>query len=237
MGLLSALNTNVGPIPVGSAIVTDPASPQATYVFSGPGAQSFTTQLTCSATAPAGPLTQAATLTGANGQQIMQSATVDKQCYDLHVTVATKAAPYVGRWGWSVSKNAAPSMLTLRPDARVYEGASVRQLGEDYADTTSGDVVHTVTYSRSAPAGFAEGKPAFEATGDVYVSNPAPINAKLQGVYISISSSRPGGQPYVAQATCPVLLVPAGQRITCQWRATPTFNPVACQPRSRASDA
>jgi hypothetical protein len=234
VGSLSALSTSAGVVPQGSALITDSNSPQQSYMFSGPGSQSFQNKLSCSSASPGGPVTQAATLTGANGQQITQSATVQKQCYDLQVSVAPKASPYVGRWGWSVTKTASPSMLTLKPDSRVYEGASSEQLGSNYADTTTGDVVYTVTYTRSAPAGAAEGKPVFEASGDVYVSNSAPINARLQGVYVSVTNSRPGGQPFVAQATCPVLSVPAGQRITCQWRATPTFNPVGQPVRATA---
>jgi hypothetical protein len=231
VGSMSALATSAGTVPAGSAMVTDSMSPQKSYMFSGPGQQSFQTTLTCSSASPSGAVTNTATLTAANGQQISQSATVQKQCYDLQVSVATKASPYVGRWGWEVRKSAAPTALTLRPDQSSSDQPSL--FGRDYAATTTGDVVYSVTYTRNPPAGFAAGVPAFEAAGEVYVNNPAPINARIQGVYVSISNSR-AGQPYVAEATCPVLTIPAGQRITCTWRATPTFNPIGQQVRGTA---
>ncbi len=220
-----ALATTMGQIPVGAAMVTDPQSPSGNFMFGGPGQQSFTTQVTCGGASASGALSNTATLTGANGQQIAQSATVQKQCYDLQVTVATNAAPFVGRWGWAVSKTASPATMTLKPDAKSIAGASAGLFGKDYAATTTGDVVYTVTYTRNPPAGFIAGTPAFEATGEVIVQNPAPVAARLQSVLVSISNSR-GGQPYTTEASCPVLNIGGGQRVTCQWRATPNFNPV-----------
>jgi hypothetical protein len=214
---LSALSTSAGTVPGGGAMVTDPGSPATNYIFAGPGQQSYKREVTCDAGASAsGAVTTTATLTASNGQQISQSATVQKQCYDLRVSVASKASPYVGRWGWSVTKSASPTSISLRPDAKAYAGTTTGSFGRDYAATTTADVVYSVTFRRSPPAGAVAGAPAFEASGEVYVQNPAPINARLQGVYISISNAR-GGAPYVAPATCPVLIIPAGQRITCRW--------------------
>ncbi|KAI8465061.1 MAG: hypothetical protein J3K34DRAFT_525684 [Monoraphidium minutum] len=228
---LAAVDTSMGSIPAGAAMVTDPSSPERSYMFNGGGSQSFTTAVTCDGDAGSGPVTSAATLTGANGQQITQSASVTRQCYDLQVSVVTKAAPFVGRYTWSVSKTASPTALALKPDSKVYGGGA--SVGADYADTTTGDVVYTVTYARAAPA-VAEGEAAFEASGEAVVFNPAPVNARLQGVFISISHSRPGGEPYVTEANCPVLLLPAGQRVTCTWSATPTFNPIGQPVRATA---
>jgi len=228
-----ALATTMGTIPVGAAMVTDAQSPQGSFMFGGPGQQSFATQVTCGGASASGALSNTAVLTGANGQQISQSATVQKQCYDLQVTVATNAAPFVGRWGWAVSKTATPTTMTLRPDAKSFGGASAAVLGKDYATTTTGDVVYTVTYTRNPPAGFVSGTPAFEATGEVIVQNPAPIAARLQSVLVTISNSR-GGQAYTTEASCPLLNIGGGQRVTCQWRATPTFNPVGQQVRGVA---
>jgi hypothetical protein len=226
---MSSLATSAGTIPGGGALVTDPGSPATNYVFAGPGQQAYKREVTCDAGASAsGAITTTATLTASNGQQISQSATVQKQCYDLRVSVASKASPYVGRWGWSVTKTASPTSIALRPDAKAYAGSTTGSFGRDYATTTTADVVYSVTFRRSPPAGAVAGAPAFEAAGEVYVQNPAPINARLQGVYVTISNAR-GGAPYVAPATCPVLVVPAGQRITCSWRANPTFNPVGQQ--------
>ena len=223
--------TAAGLIPAGQAMVTDTQAPQGSYMFSGPGSQAFQTQVTCGGASTSGAVSNTAVMTAANGQQVTQSATVQKQCYDLQVSVASKAAPYVGRWGWAVTKTASPATLRLRPDAKALGGASA--VGSDYASTTSGDVVYSVTYTRSPPAGFVSGTPAFEASGEVIVQNPAPVAARLQSVLVSISNSR-GGSPYVTEATCPLLNVGGGQRITCQWRATPTFNPVGQQVRGIA---
>jgi hypothetical protein len=219
--------TSAATIPVGAAMVTDPQAPQSSYMFTGPGQQSFQTSVTCGGASASGALSNTAVLTGANGQQVTQSATLQKQCYDLAVTVVSKASPFVGRWGWSVTKTASPSALNLRPESK---GTGY---GSDYATTTTGDVVYTVTYTRNPPAGFVAGVPAFEAAGDVIVQNSAPINAKLQSVLVSISNSR-GGQPHVVEASCPMLLIPAGQKVVCSWRANPTFNPVGAAVRGIA---
>ena len=229
----AALATSAGSIPSGSALVTDPGSPQGQYTFGGPGTQQYTTKLACEAgTSDSGAVSSAATLTASNGQQISSGAGVRKQCYDLQVSVATKAAPRIGRWGWTVTKTASPPTLTLRPEGKAYAGSS-SPLGAFGGAPTTGDVTYTVKLVRSAPAGLAEGAAAFEAHGEVTVHNPAPINARLQGVYVSLSNSR-GGQPFVAQAACPVLVIPAGQSVACEWRASPSFNPVGEQVRATA---
>lgn len=231
VGSLSSLSTSAGTVPAGGAMVTDAGSPAGTYMFSGPGTQSFSTAVKCEGgTSASGATTGSATLTASNGQQITQSATVHKQCYDLRVSVATGASPYVGRWGWAVRKTSSAASLTLKPEAVAGGGGGL--FGRDAASSTTGDVVYSVTFTRSAPAALSGG-PAFEATGEVYVQNPAPVNAVLQGVFVQISNSR-GGQPYVTQASCPVLTIPAGQRVACQWKATPPFNPVGEQVRCRA---
>jgi len=238
VGSLSSLATSAGTIPAGAAMVTEagpaPGAPAQNFVFTGPGTQNYQSKISCSGgTAGSGAYTSTATLTASNGQQITQSATVQKQCYDLHVTVASTSAPHVGRWGWSVAQTASQSALTLKPDQKAFAGSSALSFGRDYATTTTDDVIYTVTYRRTAPSGLVSGSPAFEASGEVVVQNPAPINARLQGVYISVSNSR-GGAPYTTAASCPVLTIPAGQRITCQWKATPSFNPVGEQVRANA---
>lgn len=236
---LSALATTAGSIPGGAALVTDPGSPQGNYTFTGPGVHSYVTRVLCDAgTSASGAISSTATLTGSNGQQITQSATVQKQCYDLQVDVASRSTPRIGRWSWSVRKSSSPGTLTLRP-AQGTSPSSDRMLSfsRDYAATNSGEVMYSVTFTRSAPtakSGTAvAADAAFEATGDIDIRNPAPINARLQSVIITVSSSS-GGQPYITQATCPSLVVPAGQRMTCTWRATPTFNPLGQQIRATA---
>ncbi|GBF87295.1 hypothetical protein Rsub_00006 [Raphidocelis subcapitata] len=236
---LSALSTSAGAIPGGAALVTDPGSPQGNYTFTGPGVHSYVTRVVCDAeTSGSGAISSTATLTGSNGQQITQSATIQKQCYDLQVAVASRSTPRIGRWAWHVRKTASPGALTLKPAQGAVPSADrMMSFSRDYSAATTGEVMFSVTYSRSAPtaaAGTAAAPDAaFEATGDVYIRNPAPINARLQSLVITVSSAS-GGQPYVTQATCPSLVVPAGQRMTCTWRATPTFNPLGQQVRATA---
>jgi hypothetical protein len=72
------------------------------------------------------------------------------------------------------------------------------------------------------------GSPAFQAVGDVFITNTSPLNAQLKEVTVSISNPF-GGVPYRTTATCPLLTVAAGQTLQCRYVASPPFNPVGAQ--------
>jgi hypothetical protein len=239
VGVIGApgLAVSTATIPVGAAMISDPQAPQGQYMFSGPGQQSFATPVTCGGAPASGAMSNSAVMTAATGQQIMQSATIQKQCYDLSVTVVPRPAPFVGRWGWGVTKTANPSTLRLKPNFKVASSPDKpvgmgKAFSKDAGGSTTGDVIYTITYTRNPPAGFAAGAPAFEASGEVIVQNPAPINARVQSVLVTISN--PNGAPYTTEAVCPMLTIPASQRVSCAWRANPTFNPVGSSVRGIA---
>lgn len=100
---------------------------------------------------------------------------------------------------------------------------SSTQFGANYAANTQGSVTYTVVYKKTAPS-TSGAAAAFQVTGTVVVNNPAPVNAFIKGLFVSMSSSS-GGQPYVVQGSCPSLVVPAGGSLQCGFRATPNFNP------------
>ena len=119
------LQTSTGTIAAGTAQVNDPQAPQPAYVFTGSGVQTYQTTLQCPATAT---VSNQATLTGANGQQIVQSASVQKNCFSLLVQLNTKASQPTGKFTWSVKKTATPGRLSLRPEqaaAAAYYNAAV----------------------------------------------------------------------------------------------------------------
>lgn len=115
---VGVLNTPNGlQIPAGQALVQDAMAPQQ-YFFSSSAQQTYTTQLTCPDTAI---VTNQATMTAATGQTITQTATVQKLCYDLQVRVAQAASPFVGKWTWSVTKEASLPSLLLKPSATAWD--------------------------------------------------------------------------------------------------------------------
>eukprot|EP00775_Hariotina_reticulata_P004118 gene4118-4364_t len=245
------MNTAAGTIASGAAVVQDAMAPQQ-YTFSGSSQQSYTTTLTCPDTAIT---TNQATLTAATGQQITQTATVQKLCYELQVRVAQAASAYVGSYTWDVQKKASASILRLKPSATVWDKYVKQQM--DLAIATGQDptaamnlitggtntsamssaslpgsmvdsVTYTVTYTRTAPSTTTAGNPAFQAVGDVFVTNMSPLNAQLKEVTVQITNPF-GGLPYTTYAACPILTVAAGQTLQCRYVATPTFNPVGAQ--------
>jgi len=72
------------------------------------------------------------------------------------------------------------------------------------------------------------GAPAFQAVGDVFITNSSPLNAQLKEVTVSISNPY-GGVPYRVTATCPIYTVAAGQTLQCRYVASPLFNPIGAQ--------
>lgn len=115
---IGVLNTPNGlQVPAGQALLVDPMAPQQ-YFFSSSAQQSYTTQLTCPDTQI---VTNQATLTAATGQTVVQSATVQKLCYDLQVRVAQAASPFVGKWTWDVRKEATAQALVLKPSATAWD--------------------------------------------------------------------------------------------------------------------
>jgi hypothetical protein len=200
-------------------------------------------------------MTNEAMLTASTGQQLKQTATVQKLCYDLQVRVAQAAAPYVGRWNWNVTKSVSARVLGLKPSQTSWDRFAKQQAdlaiasgqdpmsamasvtgGQNYSalsssgmpGTTNAEVTYTVTFERRPPTGIASGAPAFQAMGDVFITNPSPLNAQLREVTVSISNSF-GGLPYTTTATCPLLTVAAGQTLQCRFIASPSFNPVGAQ--------
>ncbi|KAF6262980.1 hypothetical protein COO60DRAFT_530512 [Scenedesmus sp. NREL 46B-D3] len=245
---VGTINTAAGAIPAGQAVVQDGMAPQA-YGFSGTSQQSYSSQLTCPDTAI---LTNQAVLTASTGQQITQTATVQKLCYELAVRIAQTSAPYVGRWEWTVNKVASAQNVTLKPAETAWDRYVDQQLslaqaaGQDTATamdaitggqnltsltadampgSTNEEVTYTVTFRRSAPEAATGTTAAFQSMGEVYVTNSSPLNAQLQEVQVSMTNPF-GGLPYTTAASCPMLTVAAGQTLTCRYIATPSFNPV-----------
>jgi hypothetical protein len=89
-------------------------------------------------------------------------------------------------------------------------------------------LLQQVTFTRTPPGGFVAGAPAFQAVGDVFITNASPLNAQLKEVTVAISNPF-GGTPYRVAATCPILTVAAGQTLQCRYVATPAFNPIGAQ--------
>lgn len=85
-----------------------------------------------------------------------------------------------------------------------------------------------MTYTRTPPGGIVAGAAAFQAVGDVFITNSSPLNAQLKEVTVSISNPF-GGSPYRTAATCPILTVAAGQTLQCRYVASPSFNPIGAQ--------
>lgn len=247
------MNTASGQqVPAGQAVITDAMAPQQ-YFFSGSTQQQYTTALSCPET---GIITNQATLQAATGQAISQTATVQKLCFDLQVRVAQAASPFVGKWTWDVKKTASVKNLNLKPSATAWDkyvkqqmdlaiasgqdptaamamitgGSNTTQLSASTMDgSMTGEVTYTVTYTRSPPGGgFVAGAPAFQAVGDVFITNTSPLNAALKEVTVSVSNPF-GGAPYTVQAACPILTVAAGQTLQCRYIATPSFNPIGAQ--------
>jgi hypothetical protein len=89
-------------------------------------------------------------------------------------------------------------------------------------------ILPQVTYTRTPPGGFVAGAAAFQAVGDVFITNSSPLNAQLKEVTVSISNPF-GGSPYTTKATCPIFTVAAGQTLQCRYVASPSFNPIGAQ--------
>lgn len=241
-----SLQTTNGPIPAGNAMITDALGPPPrTWIFQGTAAVEYGTQLQC----PADPamLVNTAYLTAATGQQVMSTATLQAQCVDLAVRVNPGSITAVSAWQWTVNKTVNQSSLRLRPVRTSYDDYIARQvelavlsgqsrvraeadlraampMAVDTRVPTAGNVTYTVTYTRSLPASAAAGAAPWEVTGTVVVTNPSTAPARLQSVRVTIQHPQ-GRAPAIANATCPRLVVNAGQRLTCSWRATPSFNP------------
>lgn len=247
---VGVMNTAAGAIPSGQAVVQDAMAPQQ-YYFSGTSQQSYVTALTCPDSAI---VNNEAVLTASTGQQVRQTSTVQKLCFELQVRVAQTAAPFVGAWRWSVTKQASTKVLTLKPSETAWDRYVRQQVdlaaasGQDPAaamqmingghntslvaaampGTANAEVTYTVTFTRQAPGAVVAGTPAFQTTGTVFITNSSPLNAALQSVQVTISNNF-GGLPYTTTATCDMLTVAAGQTLQCRYVANPSFNPIGAQ--------
>lgn len=127
-----------------------------------------------------------------------------------------------------MSQTADASQIALR---------SVRQHGDWTASSfddlqsveglpTTADVTYTVRVTRSLRSGANGRVDPFTLAGKVVISNPAPRNARLSSVTISISDPYDRADPLTVAASCPILAVASGQSLTCSWTLRPLFNPV-----------
>jgi hypothetical protein len=103
------------------------------------------------------------------------------------------------------------------------------QLGADSLSTTA-DVTFSVRFTRTLPKGLggAAASP-FTLRGSLVVTNPAPINARLAGVAVTLTDPAGQSQEHVVAASCPLLTVASGQSMVCAWTMAPPFNPIGGQ--------
>jgi hypothetical protein len=98
------------------------------------------------------------------------------------------------------------------------------------------DVTYRVTYTRTDPTGFVSGAPAYPVLGDVFIDNPAPLDAPIDRVRIRIGNPSRSGAAFEADARCASpddgaasAVVPAGGTLQCVFDAQPDFNPAGQQ--------
>jgi hypothetical protein len=98
------------------------------------------------------------------------------------------------------------------------------------------DVTYRVTYTRSDPTGFVTGAPSYPVLGDVFIDNPAPLDAPVDSVRVKIGNPSRSGRAFEAEARCvsadsgkPATVVPAGGTLQCVFDAQPDFNPAGQQ--------
>eukprot|EP00775_Hariotina_reticulata_P008484 gene8484-8666_t len=218
-----SLSSSMGNIPAGQAVVTDTSLPGQSFKYQGTGHQSYVTTLKCPAT---GSVTNTATLHASTGQRLTSTASVVKNCFDLTVRLGNISPPTIAKWAWKVQKSASVSSISL---LAASNSSDSRQADPTASGSTVMDVIYTVQYTRSPPAVTANGGSPFSVTGTVTIHNPAPINAKLAGVAISIQDPAGAAMPYVVAAVCPILTVASGQPLSCSWLGKPMFNPSGAQ--------
>lgn len=98
------------------------------------------------------------------------------------------------------------------------------------------EVMYTVQYVRTPPAEIATGGSSFSVSGSVSVSNPAPLDAKLAGITVSITNPTGRTLPYTVEAECPTgITVTAGRTLDCKWIAKPLFDPTGAQAYAMAT--
>lgn len=98
------------------------------------------------------------------------------------------------------------------------------------------DVTYRVTYTRSDPTGFVTGAPSYPVLGDVFIDNPAPLDAPVDSVRVRIGNPSRSGRAFEAEARCvtpdggkAATVVPAGGTLQCVFDAQPDFNPAGQQ--------
>jgi hypothetical protein len=98
------------------------------------------------------------------------------------------------------------------------------------------DVTYRVTYTRTDPTGFVSGAPAYPVLGDVFIDNPAPLDAPIDSVRVRIGNPARSGRAFEAEARCvspdsgaASTVVPAGGTLQCVFDAQPDFNPAGQQ--------
>lgn len=108
--------------------------------------------------------------------------------------------------------------------AQLFKNTAAAGYDDDLTLPTTEDVTYTVHVTRSF--GQRGREAPFTLSGKVTVTNPAPKNAKLATVTITLTD--PTGQLPALRipASCPMLAVASGQSLTCRWTTTPSFNPI-----------
>jgi hypothetical protein len=98
------------------------------------------------------------------------------------------------------------------------------------------DVTYRVTYTRTDPTGFVTGAPSYPVLGDVFIDNPAPLDAPIDSVKVHIGNPSRSGRAFEAEARCvtpggdrAAVVVPAGGTLQCVFDAQPDFNPAGQQ--------
>ena len=114
-------------------------------------------------------------------------ASVTVNCYALEVTKDAETS-FTRTYNWTIDKSADQSELTL-------------STGQQF----------TVNYSVTVDATYTDSD--WAVNGNIYISNPAPMDAVLTDVSDIVSPD------IVASVDCPSLTVPAGGILTCSYSA------------------
>jgi len=128
------------------------------------------------------------------------------------------------------------SKLKSAKDALLSPAESAAAVAAVASAPATKDVTYRVTYTRTDPTGFVSGAPAYPVLGDVFVDNPAPLDAPIAGVRVRIGNPSRSGAPFEAEARCVLpgsdtraASVPAGGTLQCVFDAQPDFNPAGQQ--------
>ncbi|KAF6265173.1 hypothetical protein COO60DRAFT_1697991 [Scenedesmus sp. NREL 46B-D3] len=197
----------------------------APHVPDGTGQQSYVLTLECAA-AGSRSLQNEAVLLASTGQEVASSASLVQHCYDLAVRLGEISAP-------SIAKHHAylQQQRQLYTQAGQNSSAVEGQLRslQMTPEPATADVTYTVQYVRIPPPELASGGRPFNVSGSVHISNPAPLQAALESVTISIPDPMAASMPYSMTADCPTLKVAPRQTLACSWTAAPPFNPTGAQ--------